>query len=68
MFQKPDSVGIIQRGLPYGDRTSLGALQWLAYIGRTHNNVTHAGNGREVHLATVPNVNIDGYCAKMCLD
>ena len=45
-----------------GDRQSVEALQWLAYIGRTRNNVTHAGNGREVHLPVVPNVNVDGYC------
>jgi len=51
-----------ERGLSYGDRQSLEALQCLAYIGRTKNNVTHAGNGREVHLPGVPNVKVDGYC------
>ena len=45
-----------------GDRQSVEALQWLAYIGRTRNNVTHTGNGREVHLSGVPNVKVDGYC------
>ena len=50
MFLKPDLVGIIPRGVYcVGDRQSVEALQWLAYIGRTRNNVTHAGNGREVH-------------------
>jgi hypothetical protein len=32
------------------DRQAFEALQRLEYIGRTRNNVTHAGNGREVHL------------------
>jgi hypothetical protein len=27
-----------------GDRQSVEALQWLAYIGRMKNNVTRAGN------------------------
>jgi hypothetical protein len=51
-------------GLPDGDRQSVEALQWLAYIGRTRNNVTHAGNGREVHLSRVPNAKLEGYCAE----
>ena len=62
MFLKPDSVGIIPRGVYCMGYQSVEALQWLAYIGRTRNNVTHAGNGREVHLAGVPNVKVDGYC------
>jgi G:T-mismatch repair DNA endonuclease (very short patch repair protein) len=45
-----------------GDRQSVEALQWLAYIGRTRNNVTHADNGREVRLTGVPHVKVDGYC------
>jgi hypothetical protein len=53
-----------ERGLPYGDRQSVYNLQWLAYIGRTRNNIVHAGNGREVHLAGVPNVKVVGYCAE----
>ena len=62
MFLKSDSVGIIPRGgYRMGDRKSVEALQWLAYIGRTRNNVTHAGNGKEVHLARVPNVKFDVY-------
>jgi hypothetical protein len=57
MFMKPDSVGIIPReGLMYGDIQAVQDLQWLAYIGRTHNSDTHASNGREVHLAGIPNV------------
>ena len=28
----------------------------------TRDNVTHAGNGREVHLAGIPNVKVNGYC------
>ena len=46
-----------------GDRQSFEALQWFAYIGRTMNNVTHAGNGREVHLPGVPNVKVVGHSA-----
>ena len=47
-----------------GDRQSVEALQWLAYIGRRRKNITHAGNGREVHLPGLPNVKIDGNCAE----
>jgi hypothetical protein len=62
MFLKSDTVGIILRaGYRMGDRQSIEALQWLAYIGR-HKNVIHAGNEREVHLAGVPNVKVDGFC------
>jgi len=46
------------------DHQSVEALQLLAYIAWTHNNVTRAGNGREVHLAGVPNVKVDGYSAE----
>ena len=45
-----------------GDRQSVEALQWLVYMGQKRNNVTHAGNGRKVHLPRVPNVKVDGYC------
>jgi hypothetical protein len=63
IFLKPDSVGINPtEGYRMGDRQSFEAFQWLAYIGQTRNNVTHAGNGREVHLHGVPNVKGDGYC------
>ena len=49
MFLKPDTVGIIPRGgYRLGDRQSIEALQWLAYVGRTRNNVTHVGNGKYV--------------------
>ena len=44
-----------------GDRQSIEAFQWLAYIGQTRDDVIHAGNGREVHLPRVPNVKVDGY-------
>jgi len=65
MFLKPDSEGIILRGgYGMGDRQSLEDLQWVAYISRTRNNVTHAGSLREVHFAVVRNVKDDGYCAK----
>jgi len=30
----------------------------------TRNDVTHAGNGREVHLPGVQTVKVDGYCAE----
>ena len=46
------------------DRQSVEALQWLAYIGRTRNSISHAGNGRKVGLAEVPNVKFYGYCAE----
>ena len=46
-----------------GDRLSVEVLQWLAYIGWTMNNITHAGNGSEVHLPRVTNAKVDGYCA-----
>jgi hypothetical protein len=36
----------------------------LAYIGRTRSNVTHADNGREVHLPRVPGLKVDGYCSE----
>ena len=45
-----------------GDRQSVQAVQWLAYIGRTNINVTHAGNRRYVHLTGVPNVKVNWYC------
>jgi len=32
-----------------------------AYIGQTH-NISHAGNGRDVRWAGVPNVKVDWYC------
>jgi hypothetical protein len=65
MFLIPDTVGIIpRRGYRIRDRQSFEALQWLAYIGRTRNNITHAGKGREVHLLGGPNMKVDGYCAE----
>ena len=45
-----------------GDRQSVEALQWLAYIGLTRNNIVHAGNGREVHFDRLPHLKVDGYC------
>jgi G:T-mismatch repair DNA endonuclease (very short patch repair protein) len=45
-----------------GDRQAIEANQWLAYIGQTRDNIILAGNGREVHLDTVPNPKVDGYC------
>jgi hypothetical protein len=61
MYLKPHTVGIIPRGgYRMGDRQSVQAHQRLAYTGRTRNNVTHAGNRREVHLAGVSNVQVDG--------
>ena len=63
MFLKPVSVGIVPRGgYRMGDHQSFEALQQLAYNERTRNNVSHAGNGREVRWAEVPNVKVDGYC------
>jgi hypothetical protein len=64
MFLKPDAVGIIPRAAyRMGDRQSIEGLKWLACIGRTR-KIIHAGNGREVPLAGVPNVKVDGYCRK----
>ena len=61
MFLKPDTVGIISRaGYRLGNPQSIERLQWLAYLGRTR-NIIHAGNGRKVHLAGVPNVKVYGY-------
>jgi len=60
-FLKPDAVGIILKaGYRMEDRQSIEGLQWLAYIGRPR-KIIHAGNGREVHLAGVPHVKVDGY-------
>jgi hypothetical protein len=62
---KPDTVSIIPRGgYRMGDRQSVEAIQWLAYIGQTRDDVIHAGNGRDVHLPGLPNVKVDGYSPK----
>jgi hypothetical protein len=45
-----------------GDHQSVEALQWLAYIGQSKENLIHAGNGREVRLPGAPNVKVDGFC------
>ena len=61
MFLKPDTVGIIPRArYQMGDRQPVEALKWLSYIDRTSNNITHAGNGREVHLPGLANVKVEG--------
>jgi len=65
MFLKSDTVGIIPTaGYRMGDRQTVEGLQWLANMGRTRNFI-HAGNGRKVHLAGVPNVKVDGYWEEM---
>ena len=46
------------------DRKSIDAIQWLAYIGQTRDDVIDAGNGREVHLPRVPNVKFVGHYPK----
>lgn len=43
------------------DRQHLEALQWLAYNGRTRNNVTRARHRREVCLDEEPNLKVDGH-------
>jgi len=54
IFLKQDSVDTIARGgYRLGNRQSVKVLQWLAYIGRNRNIVTHAG---------IPYVKVDGYC------
>jgi hypothetical protein len=51
MFLKEETVGLIPRGeYRMGDCQSVEALQWLAYIGQTKDNLIHAGNGWEVRL------------------
>ena len=63
LFLNPDTLAIIPRwDYRMGDRQSVESLYWLAYVGRTRNNVTWAGNGREVYLARIPNMKIDRYC------
>ena len=47
-----------------GYRQSVEAIQWLAYIGQTRDDVIHAGNGRKVHLPRVRNVKVNGYSPK----
>ena len=62
MFLKPDTVCVIPNAVyRMGNRQSVETLHWLAYIGRTMNNITHVGNGSVVHLAVVPIV-------KLCRD
>jgi G:T-mismatch repair DNA endonuclease (very short patch repair protein) len=34
----------------------------MVSVHRAGQHIIHAGNGREVHLAGVPNVKVDGYC------
>ena len=49
MFLKLDTVGIIpERGYRMGDRRSVEALQWLAYIGQTRDDIIDAGNVRYI--------------------
>jgi hypothetical protein len=65
MFPKTDTLVIIPRGgYRMGEGQSVEALQWLSSIFRKRNNVTHAGNGREVHLGRVPNVKVEGHCSE----
>ena len=59
MFLKRDSVDIPRGGYRIEVRQSVQALEWLPYIGRTRNNVTHAGNGRKVHLPGAPNLKVN---------
>ena len=47
-----------------GDRQTVEALQWLACIGQTRDDIINAVNGREVHLPWVPNVKVHGYSPK----
>jgi hypothetical protein len=62
MFLKPDTVGIIPRvGYGMGKRQT---LKWMAYIGRSRNNVTHTRNGRQVHLTGVSNMKVGVYCSE----
>ena len=59
-FLKLNTLGFTPRArYRMGDRQSVQVLQWLANIGRTRNNNTHAGNGREVHLPGVTYVKVN---------
>ena len=61
-FLKEKTVGIIPRGgYRMGDCQSVEVLKWLAYIGRTKDNLIHAGNRREVRPPRVPDVKV-GFC------
>jgi hypothetical protein len=53
-----------EMGYRIGDRQSVEALQWLAYIGQTRDGAIHAENGREIQLPVVPNVKVNGYSPK----
>ena len=65
MFLKQDSVGIIPKwGYRIGDRQSVEALEWLAYIGQSRDNIVQADNRRVVHLTGFPNVKVDRYVAE----
>jgi hypothetical protein len=44
-----------------GYRQSIESLQWLAYIGRTKDNLIHPGKGVEVRLPGLPNLKFDGF-------
>ena len=60
MFLKSGPEGVIpSEGYRMGDRQSVEALQWLAYIRRTC-NFSHAGNGSEVRVAGVTSVKVNG--------
>lgn len=60
VFLKSDSVGIIPRGGTELGIASLLRLFMAGLLWSDRNKVAHAGNGREVRLARVPNVNVDG--------
>jgi len=47
-----------------GCRQSFDNLQWLTYIVRSRNNVSHAGNRRVIRLAVLRNLKVYGYCAE----
>ena len=57
IFLKPVTVGNIPRG---GTEWETASVLKLEYIGRKRNNITDAGNGREVLMPVVLNVKIDG--------
>jgi len=63
-FQKPDSVRFLRGDYRMGDRQSVEVLKRLAFISRTSNNIIHACNMSEFHLAGVPNVKVDANCAE----
>jgi hypothetical protein len=62
---KSDTVGIIPTGdYRLGNRQLLKPCQLGAYIGSTRKNVTHVCKGRDIYLARVRSLKVEGYFAE----